>query len=297
MLLRQIKYFIKVIECNSFTEAAEQCYISQSAISQQITSLEKELGVKLLRREGRRFYATAAGEYFYQYGRHLIDEADKLKQETIKLDKLMMKRMRIGCFNGFIMDELYRAIDIFSDSYKDIALEVVSGGHDELYDLLKDDLVDITINDCRRCKSKEVYESLPLVKCKCSVELPRRNELAALPFVTGQQLKNQTCLVLAAEGYEEQERSFYQNVLGVESQIKFIDTMEKGNMLVLLNKGYMLTDDRHLSGGSFFAQVPLYLNGQQAECDYCAFWKVGKAGYISEFSHILQEAFLDKAID
>ena len=45
MLLRQMKYFTAVIDCNSFTEAAEQCFISQSAISQQIQSLEKELGV------------------------------------------------------------------------------------------------------------------------------------------------------------------------------------------------------------------------------------------------------------
>ena len=45
MLLKQMKYFISVVECNSFTEAAEQCYISQSAISQQIKALEQELGV------------------------------------------------------------------------------------------------------------------------------------------------------------------------------------------------------------------------------------------------------------
>ena len=36
MLLKQMKYFITVVDCHSFTEAAEQCYISQSAISQQI---------------------------------------------------------------------------------------------------------------------------------------------------------------------------------------------------------------------------------------------------------------------
>ena len=44
LLLRQMKYFAAVVDCNSFTEAAERCYISQSAISQQIRSLEKELG-------------------------------------------------------------------------------------------------------------------------------------------------------------------------------------------------------------------------------------------------------------
>lgn len=42
MLLRQIKYFVTVVDCNSFTEAAERLFISQSAISQQIQALEKE---------------------------------------------------------------------------------------------------------------------------------------------------------------------------------------------------------------------------------------------------------------
>lgn len=45
MLLKQMKYFISVVECNSFTEAAQQCFISQSAISQQMKVLEDELDV------------------------------------------------------------------------------------------------------------------------------------------------------------------------------------------------------------------------------------------------------------
>ena len=50
MLLRQMKYFVAVIDCNSFTEAAEQCYISHSAMSQQILSLVRELWVDLIHR-------------------------------------------------------------------------------------------------------------------------------------------------------------------------------------------------------------------------------------------------------
>lgn len=43
MLLKQIYYFTKIVQTGSFTLAAEECYISQSAISQQIKTLESEL--------------------------------------------------------------------------------------------------------------------------------------------------------------------------------------------------------------------------------------------------------------
>ena len=71
MLLRQIKYFVTVVDTGSFTEAAEECFISQSAISQQILSLEKELGVQLLVRSTRRFTLTEPGKYLYSHGKSL----------------------------------------------------------------------------------------------------------------------------------------------------------------------------------------------------------------------------------
>mgnify|MGYP001061842934 CR=1 FL=1 len=88
MLFKQMKYFMTVIDCNSFTEAAEQCFISQSAISQQIKSLEKELGVELLVRENRQFTLTPAGEYFYRHGKVVLDEIEDFKEETIALRQL-----------------------------------------------------------------------------------------------------------------------------------------------------------------------------------------------------------------
>ena len=81
MLLRQMKYFVAVIDCNSFTEAAEQCYISQSAISQQIQALERELGVELIHRENRRFTITPTGQYFYSHCKAILSQVDDLIRE------------------------------------------------------------------------------------------------------------------------------------------------------------------------------------------------------------------------
>ena len=65
-MLNQVRYFQAVIRHGSFTDAAEECHISQSAISQQIKSLEQELGVQLLERKNRTFTLTGAGEHFYK---------------------------------------------------------------------------------------------------------------------------------------------------------------------------------------------------------------------------------------
>ena len=71
-MTRQIRYFQSVIRNNSFSEAAEECHISQSAISQQIRTLERELGFSLLERKNRKFSLTPAGEYFYKKSLILI---------------------------------------------------------------------------------------------------------------------------------------------------------------------------------------------------------------------------------
>ncbi len=57
-MLRQIRYFQSVVKNNSFSEAAEECHISQSAISPQIKALEEELGFLLLERKKRKFELT-----------------------------------------------------------------------------------------------------------------------------------------------------------------------------------------------------------------------------------------------
>ena len=87
MLLRQLDYFIKVVDNQSFTKAADAAFISQSAVSQQIQALEQELDVKLLKRHNRSFSLTSAGNYLYRHGPALLAAADQLKKATINVGK------------------------------------------------------------------------------------------------------------------------------------------------------------------------------------------------------------------
>lgn len=85
MLLKQINYFLAVVDNKSFTEAAKKCGVSQSAISQQIGALEESLGTKLLDRHNRTFTLTEAGKYFYDNARDVKERTDKMMEEARKI--------------------------------------------------------------------------------------------------------------------------------------------------------------------------------------------------------------------
>lgn len=85
MLFRRFRYFAAVVECGTFTEAAKRCKVSQSAVSQQVAALESSLGVTLLEREGRGVRLTPAGEHLYKNGTLLLQQADKLCAEIVRL--------------------------------------------------------------------------------------------------------------------------------------------------------------------------------------------------------------------
>ena len=75
MTTNQLKYFITAAETLSFTEAGKLHYISQTAITQHIQSLEEQLGVKLFAREKKRVRLTPAGEIFYMEAKAILERS------------------------------------------------------------------------------------------------------------------------------------------------------------------------------------------------------------------------------
>jgi len=71
MEVRQIQYFLSIVETGSFSEAANEYYISQSSLSKKIIALEKELGVPLFDRSKRKVFLTVAGEVFLEHARKI----------------------------------------------------------------------------------------------------------------------------------------------------------------------------------------------------------------------------------
>lgn len=78
MLEQRVMYFITVIEEGSFSAAARKLYLSQPALSKQISVLEKELNIQLLDRSGYRPVLTKAGTIYYEKVKELKKQYDEL---------------------------------------------------------------------------------------------------------------------------------------------------------------------------------------------------------------------------
>lgn len=293
MLLKQMKYFVTVVQCHSFTEAAEICYISQSAISQQIRLLEEELQVKLIKRENRKFSLTSAGEYFYRHCLGILDEIEHLKIETTKIDKSTNKYLKIGFLKGFASDEIQLAISKFSTFYPNVVLDIVSGNHEELFDSLRVGETDLVLNDQRRSFSDD-YINYNLVTSLCFVEISKNSKLNELNYVTMEDLKRIPCILISSKEQEKIESKFYQSTLGFGGNFLFAEDLEEGRLMVCGNKGFMPIEEisENYKVNPIIKKIPLYRNNKQITRNYCVFWKKGRTNYyIEKFAYILREVF------
>lgn len=293
-MIKQIKYFQAVVRCKSFTEAAEECFISQSAISQQIQALEQELGVKLLNRQNRKFSLTPAGEHFYRKSLVLIADFERMCNETVRIANKDQAELRIGYLKCYGGQEFRLAVAEFSEKYPDVSVQIINGNHEDLYAALRDGGVDLILSDQRRAFSDE-YVNHILMTSECYIEIAARNPIAALECVETEDLKNIPCILVASPEQQETERTYYREVVGIQGDFLFAENLEEARLLVIGGKGFMPIEggECELGAAAAFGRVLLTRRGNPIKRTYCAFWKADNSGYyIEDFANMLESKFL-----
>ena len=280
MFLKQMRYFVSIIDENSFTEAAEKNYISQSAISQALNSLEKELGVKLIERKNRSFSVTTAGEYFYRKSKALLSELENDQEMNL----------HIGYISLYAGPELSEAIAEFSSVYPEVNISVRSGTHEELYHGLVSGELDMALNDQRRAFSDD-YVNMELKNAECIIELSERNRLSSNERLEVDDLANLSCIIVSSREQRDTEAEYYRNILGFSSDFIFAESQEEARLMVTGNRGFLPVEAvgklPEVSGA--IKRIPLYRKNRRVTRKYCIFWQEARTGYyIEEFARMLQ---------
>lgn len=194
MEIRQLRYFVAVAELNSFTRAAERCFVSQPSLSQQIIKLEEFLGVELIDRGGRTMQLTDAGHWLYARAVEILGGIDEAERRLRGLND-EPRHIHIGLIPTiapFVIDRLLRGI---ADTHgANLPIRIHEDVSDRLIDAISAGGLDFAIIALPWRHASRVHTS-PLWRESLLLMLPVDHPLAAsdavpaaavrdLPFVS-----------------------------------------------------------------------------------------------------------------
>lgn len=130
MEFQQLRYALAVERTRNFTRAAEECFVVQSALSQQVKALEAELGVQLFARTSRRVEVTPAGEAFLTWARTSLEAAERAKEDALAATGVVAGRLRIGAIPTVTAIDLPDALAEFRSRHPQVRVSLTVGGSD-----------------------------------------------------------------------------------------------------------------------------------------------------------------------
>ncbi|MBN2405374.1 MAG: LysR family transcriptional regulator [Coriobacteriia bacterium] len=194
----QMRYFLAIARHKKFSSAAEHAYVSQSALSKQIKSLEEELGVELFVRSSAGATLTPAGEAFLEYAHKAYLDYEGILRRLERYDSTAQNRVRIGTL------PLMGAYDLYSD-FADFQIENMTTQID-MYERNQSEIIrrmEINRLDAAILRtdllSTDDYEWIPLFRDELVIVCSNTHPLARTRRTSLVELKDERFVMLEEE--------------------------------------------------------------------------------------------------
>ncbi len=144
--LKPLRAFCQTVRLGSVSRAAEALFVSQPAITLQLQALERELGVGLFERSGRRLAPTREGQLLYELAQPLVESVDGLEGSfREKVRGLDAGELNIAANSSTILYLLPRIVELFRTQHPDVRLTLHNAVSADGTDLLRSDAVDLAV--------------------------------------------------------------------------------------------------------------------------------------------------------
>ncbi|RAP78147.1 LysR family transcriptional regulator [Paenibacillus montanisoli] len=145
MEFRQLQYVIQIAKEKNFSKAAEKLHIAQPSLSQQLSKLEKEIGVLLFRRTTNSVELTHAGAVFVDKAQNILDNIEQLKQELDDLANMRKGKLVVGSLSITGSHVLPIVLPIFNKQYPSIEVVLVEDTPSKLEQLTASGQTDLSL--------------------------------------------------------------------------------------------------------------------------------------------------------
>lgn len=142
---RQLIAFAALARLGSFTRAAQELFLTQSAISHAIKALEEQAGCRLFERAGRRVALTQSGEQFLRHVEKILGEMKAARRGLDELSRWGHGRLRLGASTTACQYILPTVLREFKQSFPKCVISIDPGDHARQMDLLLNNRIDLAL--------------------------------------------------------------------------------------------------------------------------------------------------------
>ena len=145
MQINQLRNVLAVARCGTFTKAAQELFITQSALSQQIHALEEEIGTAIFYRHARSISLTPAGEKFVEYAERVINDTELTLSEMKDFADMKRGSLTLGCLWIFSYLDMVQSVQEFIEDFPHIDIMVKLDGSKNILKQLRQREIDAGI--------------------------------------------------------------------------------------------------------------------------------------------------------
>jgi DNA-binding transcriptional LysR family regulator len=188
MELRHLRTIVAVAHHRSLTKAGEELYLTQSAISQQIRRLEKELGIEVFRRTSRSVELTTEGKVILGYAQRVLSEVDGMHSELEEITGLLRGQLRIGGVYPTGPYDLFGMLAEFRTAHPGVAVHMIEDTQDGVLAALRSDELDCAFTALDPDALGDEFAATLIWEEEIVVALAPGHPLCARPRITLQEL-------------------------------------------------------------------------------------------------------------
>lgn len=143
MQIESLKVFCDLAETESFTKAAQINGVTQSAVSQQISSLERQFKSLLIERSKKKFRLTREGQVLYEYSKQIIQTYEALQSQLQEIKDIVSGTIRVATIYSIGLHDLPPYIKRFLKDYPTVHIHVEYRRANQVYDDVLGNVVDV----------------------------------------------------------------------------------------------------------------------------------------------------------
>ena len=196
MDIRKIEYFICVVEEASFTKAAKRVCVSQSGISQQIASLEEEIGATLINRSKNKFAVTEAGVYLYKACKEFIEQYHSIERKTRAIHCHSQLDINMGYAGPLEFTVIEPVVSLIQESYPDLNFTFDKSNFREIRDALLNRSMDMVIAYSYDLIQSKQIETIPLKRDAMGLIVSKKHPLAGQKKIRAVDVANEKLIML-----------------------------------------------------------------------------------------------------